>query len=497
VTLSADGAFPATGSGLAAAGRLVDVSLDDHPVGRRRQVVTLAKALPAGMVVDGARSAELRRTLAAIAPISPADELRLQNTELVGALEQLRDKQDELLRLNAELARVNEAKTRFLHSVSHELRAPANSVLGLARLLLDPAADPLTDEQRRQVEFILASSGDLCALVDDLLDLAKVESGRLETTIEEVDVATLLAHLDGTMRPLATRADVRLVIEEAVGVGTLRTDGTLLGRVLRNLVGNALKFTERGEVHVTARADRDPTAEGGLGEVVTFTVRDTGIGIAQTDTERIFEEFYQARSHLHGRVRGTGLGLPYARRVCELLGGRLELVSELGRGSTFTITIPRAWGHVPGQAGEAPEVRSSVPVGPVTGPGSGARAETALVVDDDPAFRTAMRSLLSGRVDRVIEAADGHQALARLRDEPPDVVFLDLILPGLDGAGVLSAMSDDPVLRDVPVVIVTWTEVELRGYRTALRPVAAILSKSSLSEGAIDTALATVRGSAR
>jgi CheY-like chemotaxis protein len=267
--------------------------------------------------------------------------------------------------------------------------------------------------------------------------------------------------------------------------------------VLRNLVGNALKFTERGEVHLTARADGDLTAEGGSGEVVTFTVRDTGIGIAPTDADRIFEEFYQAHSYMHGQVRGSGLGLPYARRVCELLGGRLEFASELGRGSTFTVTVPRACRPAPGRAGEAPKVPSSVPVGSVTRAGSGARVETALVAHDDPAFRAALRSLLSGRVDRVIEAADGQAALARLRDEPPGVVFLDLMLPGLNDAGVLSAMNDDPALRDVPMVIVTWTDIELPGGRAAVRPAAAILSKSSLSEGAIDTALASVSGSVR
>jgi signal transduction histidine kinase/CheY-like chemotaxis protein len=472
--------------------------------------------------VDGSQYAELRRILAAIAPVSPADELRLQNNELIGALEQLRDKQHELLRLNAELeetnrgvlalynqlsgeleetnrgvlalyaeldersialTRANEAKTGFLRSISHELRAPVSSVLGLARLLLDPAADPLTGEQRRQVELVLASAGDLLAVVDDLLDLAKADSGRLQATIEEVDVSTLLAHLDGTMRPLATRPDVRLVIEDAAGVGTLRTDATLLGRVLRNLVGNALKFTERGEVRLAVCAEAGPTARGGPSdEVVTFTVRDTGIGIAAADTERVFEEFYQAQSHLRGRVRGSGLGLPYARKVCDLLGGRLELASELGRGSTFTVTVPRDAGRAPAPP---PGHLPSVKVG------------TALVVDDDPAFRIAMRSMLSGRVDRVIEAADGRAALVRLRDEPPDVVFLDLLLPGLDGVGVLSAMHDDPSLRDVPVVIVTWADIDRRVGRTAVRQAAATLCKSSLSQGAIDTALSSAKGWAR
>lgn len=531
ILITADRPLAGDAPGLRAAARLVDVTV--APGGASR-VVALARPLAPGTAVDEALHAHLRRAVAASAPLSPVDELRVQNNELVSALEELKNQQNELLRLNAELEetnkgvlalynqlsseleetnrgvvalyaeldergialeKVNEAKTRFLRSVSHELRSPVNSVLGLARLLLDPVADPLTAEQRRQVELILASSDDLLLLVNDLLDLAKAESGRLTPNLDEVDIHAVLAHVEGTQRPLAIRPGVRLVFDEPAGIGTLRTDESLLGRVLRNLVGNALKFTERGEVRVTVRSTgRDGTA-GGAGDAgagpgggtVYFVVRDTGIGIASDDVERVFDEFYQAHSHLHAQVRGTGLGLPYARRVCRLLGGRLELESVLGTGSTFTVTLPRDSSTAVGETATEPAAGEAL--ADLDPPW----VETALVVDDDPAFRAMMRSLLVDRAGRVVEAADGPEALAVLRAELPDVVFLDLMLPRLDGGAVLSAMADDPALRDIPVVVVTWSDHVAVGGRGGFGSAVAVLAKSTLSARTIDGALTRAR----
>ncbi|ONH23265.1 hybrid sensor histidine kinase/response regulator [Pseudofrankia asymbiotica] len=554
VTVTADRPLARAGSGLIAAGRLVELEHgeDGEDSATHDRTVTLAKPILPGLFIDDDRLAELRRSLAAIAPNSPADELRVQNNDLVAALAELRDNQEELLRLNAELeetnrgvlalynqlsaeleetnrgvvalyaeldergialSRASEAKTRFLHNVSHELRSPVNSVMGLARLLLDPAGDPLSDEQRQQVEFILASTGDLLALVNDLLDLAKAESGRLEAVVDEVDVAALLRYLDGSLRPLATRPEVSFTVETHADVGILHTDETLLARVLRNLVSNALKFTERGEVVLTARLGDDPRAGE---DTVVFSVRDTGIGVAPDDLERIFEEFYQVRTPLHARVRGTGLGLPYARRVIVLLDGRLEVTSEPGGGSTFTVTLPRqpAAGTGPGDEDEDVDERgdglspAGVPRVGAAAPATGAspvHLASALVVDDDPAFRTTMRSLLAGRVDRIDEAGDGEQAVTAMRADPPDVVFLDLMLPGMDGAAVLAAMSDDPTLRDVPVIIVSWSDYasdvayaergrwhERDREPIPFGPAVAVVAKLTLTERAIDAALARV-----
>ena len=301
---------------------------------------------------------------------TPLDELRLQNRDLVAVLEEVQARKEELERVNAELEETNrgvmalygelsdelertnqgvvalyaeiddknrllgeasESKTRFLNNISHELRTPGNSVLGLARLLLDPAAEPLTDEQRHQVELISASAEDLLRLVNELLDLAKAESGRIEAVVDDVDLAALFDELRGTTEPLVTRPGVTLVVEPPRGVTGFRTDRTLLRHLLRNLLSNAVKFTESGSVTMTADADAG---------VVTFSVRDTGVGIAEADQAKVFEEFFQVRGALQATVTGSGLGLPFARRVCRILGGDLRLSSTPGEGTTFSFALP-------------------------------------------------------------------------------------------------------------------------------------------------------------
>ncbi|MCM3882313.1 ATP-binding protein [Frankia sp. R82] len=517
ITIVARNPFPAEAAGLLAAARLVDTTVAAQ--GSARTVV-LAKFLPTATRLETVHVARLRRALAATAPVSRLDELRIQNDDLVNALAELKENQSELVRLNAELEetnrgvmalygqlsteleetnrgvvalyaeldergmaleRANEAKTRFLRNVSHELRAPVTSVLGLARLLLDPTGDPLSTEQRRQADLILASSGDLLTLVNDLLDLAKAESGHLDTAFEEVDVSAMLATVEGSMRPLATRAAVRLVFDVPADIGPLRTDESLLCRILRNLVTNALKFTEQGEVRVSVRG----------GNPLVFAVSDTGIGIGPADAERVFDEFYQVRTHLHAQVRGTGLGLPYARRVATLLGGRLDLDSAVGAGSTFTVALPREPSPVPEPvaAGEADDTTAtSPPPAPVP---------LALIVDDDPAFRTALRTLLVDRAARVVESGDGDDALRLMRAERPDIVFLDLLLPGRSGGEVLSVMNDDSTLRDVPVAVVTWSDHSASASHGALDAAVAVLAKSTLSQVTIDAALRRAVGQRR
>lgn len=366
----ASGAAPE--GGLDAARRLVDeVRVGADEAGRA--IVTVVKRLPPGALVDSTRTDELRAQLAQNAPRTPLEELRTQNEELLTALEQLQAKQDELIRLNAELEetnrgvmalytqlseeleetnrgvvalyaeldekgmqlqQVNEAKTRFLRNVSHELRTPVNSVLGLSRLLLDPDADGLTDEQREQVQLIHASGSDLLRLVNELLDLAKAEAGRLAVTITPVDVSTVARELRGTISPLI-RDGVELMVEVPADLPAVSTDEALLRHVLRNLLSNAAKFTERGRILLGA------TLLPG-GDEVALAVTDTGPGIAPEDQEKVFEEFYQVRSPLQAATKGTGLGLPFARRVVTQLGGTLTLDSTPGRGSTFTVRLPLA-----------------------------------------------------------------------------------------------------------------------------------------------------------
>jgi signal transduction histidine kinase len=236
----------------------------------------------------------------------------------------------ELDEKSVQLRTASEAKSRFLANVSHELRAPVTAIIGLGRLLIDESSDPLTDEQCRQVELIRGSATDLLSLVNDLLDLAKAEAGRIEPTLADVDLKAVFGQLRGTLRPLATRPEVDFVVEEPA-VPRLRTDEVLLAQVLRNLLTNALKFTTAGHVTLTVRPVDDD---------VEFTVRDTGAGIPAELHERIFEEFYQVPGSRAVSGKGTGLGLPYARRLVSILGGALRVSSAPGEGSVFTVRLP-------------------------------------------------------------------------------------------------------------------------------------------------------------
>ncbi|WP_435871340.1 sensor histidine kinase [Micromonospora echinaurantiaca] len=351
----------------AAVARLVDKL--GVVTGKGDTVVMMSRRVPvAAPTLTPERLAEIRAELARSAPGSAVDELAAQNQQLIAALDEVRSQRDELAVLNDELQETNrgvmalynqlteeleetnrgvvalyaeldeksaqlraasESKSRFLANVSHELRAPVTAIMGLGRLLADSASDPLTAEQARQVGLIRSSAADLLALVNELLDLAKAESGRIEPDWTEVDLRPVFGQLRGTLRALATRPDVELVVEEPPTPATLRTDEVLLSQVLRNLLHNGLKFTERGEVRLRA---------GRQGDRWLLSISDTGPGIAEELHERIFEEFYQVPGAT--RVGGTGLGLPYARRLVTLLGGTLELASEPGRGSTFTVTLP-------------------------------------------------------------------------------------------------------------------------------------------------------------
>nr|WP_296067654.1 sensor histidine kinase [uncultured Actinoplanes sp.] len=358
------------GSQLAQVGRLVDrLEVGDGGTGT---VVRMARRLPASAPpLTPERMDEIRTGLARHVPGTPLDELNVQNHQLIAALDEVRAQRDDLARLNAELEETNrgvmalyhqlsaeleetnrgvvalyaeldeksvqlraasEAKSRFLANVSHELRAPVTAIIGLGRLLTDDASDSLTEEQRRQVDLIRGSATDLLSLVNDLLDLAKAEAGRVEPNWSDVDLKAMFGQLRGTLRPLATRPEVAFRIDEPA-LGSLWSDETLLGRILRNLLTNALKFTAAGSVRLSVRPV-DGDAE--------FVVADTGTGIPPELHERVFEEFYQVPGSTALSGKGTGLGLPYARRLAGILGGALRVDSTPGEGSRFTLRLPIA-----------------------------------------------------------------------------------------------------------------------------------------------------------
>ena len=425
--------------------------------------------------------------------VDPLSVLGEQNRELVRSLDELKARQEELARLNQELEDTNrgvvalyaeldaraeqlrqasETKSRFLSNMSHEFRTPLNSILALSRLLLDRTDGELSEEQERQAGYIRKSAESLAGLVDDLLDLAKVEAGKLDVRPSAFTAAELFGGLRGALKPLRANDAVELVFEELpADFPLLSTDEAKVAQVLRNFVSNALKFTPAGEVRVSAAHDRNA-------DQVLFAVADTGIGIAPEDQPRVFEEFAQIDNPLQKAAKGTGLGLPLSRRLAELLGGEILVRSEPGRGSVFTLSIPRVFrGPPPPATAEAPRSRARL-----------------LIVDDDEAFRYALRQMVNGAGDgetayEFVEAADGAQGLRLARAESgPDAILLDLRMPILDGYAVLQALASAPLTRGVPVVVVT-SSAAAPGTDARLAHAHAVLSKDALSREALAAAL--------
>ncbi|MCC2673556.1 MAG: histidine kinase [Ramlibacter sp.] len=231
-----------------------------------------------------------------------------------------------------QLREATELKSRFLAYMSHEFRTPINSMRSITRLLLDRVDGPLTEEQEKQVRFIQQNAAEFAEMVDDLLDLAKVEAGRVEISPAWFEMVDLFSALRGMFKPVLTNPAVNLVFEEPHDIPNLYTDDRKLSQILRNFVSNALKFTPKGEVRVSARLEGE--------DRVTFAVADSGIGIAPEFHHTIFQDFSQVHSQLQKRLRGTGLGLSLSKRLAEILGGSVRLESEPGKGSTFSVTIP-------------------------------------------------------------------------------------------------------------------------------------------------------------
>jgi signal transduction histidine kinase/CheY-like chemotaxis protein len=461
------------GLGITGARRLVDdFEMETSPAGTR---VLLRKELPRDLVYSEAGFGQLVESLAKRPSEDPFDEVQRQNQELLATLNEVQMRKDELAQLNKELEdtnrgvlalyaelderaaflrRASEMKTQFLSNMSHEFRTPLNSITSLTRILLDRLDGPLTEEQAKQVTFVQKSANDLSELVNDLLDLAKVEAGKVVVRPAEFNVQDLFGALRGVLKPLTTsNSAVALVFEEPDREIELETDENRLSQILRNLVSNALKFTPQGEVRVRFDLTADDKAE--------FSVSDTGIGIALEDQERIFEEFTQVEGRHQEGKKGTGLGLPLSRKLAELLGGTLTIQSEPGKGSVFTLRIPRDYGS---------HARNTVP--------------EALVIDDDEASRYILSSVASRIPLKMIEATNGIQGLKEARERHPAVIFLDIMMPGMDGFEVLEALKNDPETRSIPVIIHTSRMLTPAERQTLQGAAIAILQKDHTDQAA-------------
>ena len=402
-----------------------------------------------------------------------------QNQELLRTLEELRHRQEELERLSRELEdtnrgvvalyaelddradhlrRADELKSKFLSNMSHEFRTPLNSILALSRLLLDHVDGPLSEEQTRQVAFVRKAAEDLSELVNDLLDLAKVEAGKIVIRPVEFDVPHLFGALRGMLRPLLLNSSLSLVFEDAPEVPVIQSDEAKVSQILRNFISNALKFTEAGEIRVSARLDGP--------DRVVFSVTDTGIGIAAADLERIFEEFSQIDSPAQRRVRGTGLGLPLTRKLAALLGGRVTVESTPGQGSTFSLVLPLVYHPSDTEAlPRVPDVPVQWEVDPARLP--------ILVVEDDPGMVVVYQRLLRGTAFQMVPARSLAEARQLLRTLRPRVMILDVMLGGEPSWDFLSEVKRGEATQQVPVLVVTQADERPSGARAGgrrLRP---------------------------
>lgn len=390
---------------------------------------------------------------------SPIAELARQNNELMQTLTENKQKADAVTQLNQELQETNrgvvalyaeldekaaslrradELKSRFLSDMSHEFRTPLNAILALSRLLLDGTDGKLGGEQERQVIYIRRAAESLSDLVNDLLDLAKVESGKIEIHRAAFDVADLTSALRGMFRPLMV-GDVSLVIEDPSSLHMV-SDEAKLSQILRNFLSNAVKFTEQGEVRLTV------TAQDGT---VRFDVRDTGIGIAPEDIQRIFDDFVQVDGPRQRRVRGTGLGLPLSKRLAELIGGRVEVTSAVGKGSTFSLILPDGLTATAESIAEAEKVGALAPV---------------LVVEDEQADLLVAVSLLEAASIKTRQARSLSEARAAIAAERPAAIVLDIRFEEGDAWTFLNEIKSTPETARIPILVMTSTDDQARAF---------------------------------
>jgi PAS domain S-box-containing protein len=369
-------------------------------------------------------------------------EARLASTNR--QLAEARDQADE----------ANRAKSAFLANMSHELRTPMNAIIGISEIMHEQAlADGRASETAR-CERVLRAARHLLAVINDILDLSKIEAGKVELHIEEFALKPLVEDVAATVQTIADKNNNRLTARAAANLGTMRADITRVRQVLLNLASNGAKFTSHGSVTIEA------TREFAAGrDWVIFRVTDTGIGMTPEQLARLFQDFMQADASTTRRFGGTGLGLAISRRYCHMMGGDIAVESEPGKGSVFTARLPASI-----DGSEQALVEQSIWAAPRPLGIESRRKSTVLVVDDDSTVRELIEHYLVGEGFAVATASNGTEALAQARTRKPAAITLDIMMPILDGWSVMAALKSDPALADIPVVLVSIVDERNRGF---------------------------------
>ncbi|HET9042075.1 MAG TPA: ATP-binding protein [Burkholderiales bacterium] len=378
----------------------------------------------------------------------------------------------ERARLEAEQS--SRAKSQFLATMSHELRTPLNAIIGYSELMTRHPERFATEKAKDPLERILRAGRHLLNLINDLLDMAKIEAGKTSFWYENVDVAALVRDAVETTRSLAEQTGNTVRIHSPAGLPLLRTDPKRLTQVVLNLLSNACKFTERGQVDLSIA----PAVADGR-NWIEIAVADTGMGMGREQLDRLFEDFSQGDEATQRKFGGTGLGLAISRRICRAMGGDLTVVSAPGQGSTFTARLPE---HPPAESA-APAPSQASPVAPVARPAS--PSGVVLVVDDDAAARELIAERLAHEGYTTAIAADGLEGLRRARELVPAAITLDVVMPGYSGWSVLAALKGDPELCVVPVIVIAALGAELnKGFALGA---AACLAKPVDLDRLVDT----------
>lgn len=404
-------------------------------------------------------------------------------SELIREIERHRDTMEMLTVAKDDAERANGAKSEFLAKMSHELRTPLNAVLGYSEILLEDAELDGRGEQIADLQKISAAGRHLLAMVNDILDISKIEAGKMVLNIESIDLDFLIDEIEATARPLAVKNANTLTVDRATALGSINADPTKLRQAVLNLISNAAKFTQNGNITLEAQRVSDTGADW-----VEIAVRDTGIGISEEQRRKLFSNFTQASPKIAALYGGTGLGLALSQNICVLMGGSIQVQSELGKGSRFAIRLPatgRSTGIVAATATtrdddaevQVAEADAAARAAGFSGLGGHradhAKRERLLVVDDDRNFlELAERVLVKEGYSPLLTDAP-ESVLQIARTVKPAAILLDIVMPGLDGWQVLAALKSDPATAGIPVLVMSVADDERKALQLGAEAVIA------------------------
>jgi signal transduction histidine kinase/CheY-like chemotaxis protein len=375
----------------------------------------------------------------------------------------LREINEQLAKSETRALAATEAKSQFLANMSHELRTPLNAIIGYSEMLQEEVEDAGHKEYMADLQKIHGAAKHQLGLINDILDLSKIEAGRMTLYLETFDVPAAVNEVAATLRPLVAKNSNRLELNCPPNIGSMHADQTKVRQILFNLLSNATKFTEKGAIRLEVRKQQLEAAGAhspitNNRSLITFTVTDTGIGMTPEQVGKLFQAFTQAEASTTRKYGGTGLGLAISKRFCQMMGGDLTATSELGKGSSFTATLPAEVAETPRPA-RAPgtaalEVASR----------AAALHSAILVIDDEPAARDLVQRVLTKEGYRVETAASGAEGLVLARQIKPAAITLDVMMPGMDGWAVLTVLKADPATADIPVIMVTVVDDKNLGF---------------------------------